>query len=198
MGSSNSLHSLGDDVLGMLARLCAIPALVGAMVVAALAGAASAHSPAAQHWPDAPRIDGFTVCLLPEGVGNLVSDFAYSFDGVDFRSKVWESGPDATGGYRQDLDVGVLRGKRLASRPALYRFLTDYEQRPSDEWRFVPFTVHGHPGYLGRDEAFWLVEPGIAIKISVDRDRFSVADVVLVAEGIRRSDGMRRAEPIAA
>lgn len=200
MESSNSvfLNSFGDDMLRTFARLCAIPTLVGALSVAAQLGEASAASPTAHHRAHAPRVDGFTVCLLPGGVGNLVSDFVYSFDDVDFRSLVWESGPDAAGGYRQDLDVGVLRGQRLTSRGALYRFLTDYEQRPSDEWRFVPFTVHGRPGYLGRDEAFWLVEPGVAIKVSVDRDRFSVADVVLVAEGIRRSHPMRQADPIAA
>lgn len=177
-------------MLQSLARLCLIPTLAVGLLAGgtAVAGAgALATVPVHTQAVGPPTVDGFVVGWIPRGLGaDNVSDFAYSFDDVDFRSKVWESGPDRSGGYQVDLDVGVLRGDVLSSRGALYRFLTDYEQRPADEWRFVPFSVHGHAGYLGRDEAFWLVRPGLAVRISLDRDRFGVGDVVMVAEGIRR------------
>jgi hypothetical protein len=177
-------------VFQSLARLCLVPALAVGLLAGGtvVAGAgALATVPVHQQVSSPPIVDGFVVGWLPRSlVGDNVSDFTYSFDDVDFQSKVWESGPDGSGAYHVDLDVGVLRGDVLSNPAALYQFLTDYEQRPADEWHFVPFSVHGHPGYLGRDEAFWLVRPGLAVRISVNRDRFSVADVVMVADGIHQ------------
>ncbi|HEX3812896.1 MAG TPA: hypothetical protein VHX59_08650 [Mycobacteriales bacterium] len=178
-----------------LLRLCAIPALaVGAIVgvTAVVDGPASASPPGHIRAASAPIVDGFAVSWLPDGLGPGVSDFSYSFDEVDFRSKVWESGPDADGAYHQDLSVDVLRGSALSDSGALYRFLTDYEQRPPAEWRFVPFSINGHAGYLGRDEAFWVVRPGVAVKVAVDRSRFHASDVLLIAEGIHEVGGSSR------
>jgi hypothetical protein len=170
--------------------MCLVPTLaVGLLAGGTVVAGASALAAAPVHLQVAspPTVDGFVVGWVPRSLaGDNISDFTYSFDDVDFRSKVWESGPDSSGAYHVDLDVGVLRGDALSSSAALYQFLTDYEQRPADEWHFVPFTLHGHPGYLGRDEAFWLVRPGLAVRISLNRDRFSAGDVVMVAEGIHR------------
>lgn len=179
-----------------LLRLCAVPALaVGAIVgvTAVMDGPASAAPPGHIRTAAAsPVVDGFSVDWLPDGLGASVSDFTYTFDGVDFRSKVWESGPGSDGGYRQDLSVDVLRGAVLSSSRELYRFLTDYEQRPPEQWRFVPFSINGHAGFLGRDEAFWLVRPGVAIKVAVDRTHFHAYDVLLTAEGIHPVSGSPR------
>jgi hypothetical protein len=170
-----------------LGRFCAVSVLTAIAIVGVFAGTSSASpqppTPAVSR-ASAPLLDGFALGWLPADLGPQVSDFTYTFGGIDFRSRVWERGPDADGGYHEDLDVAVLRGDRLDSAATLYRFLTNYEQRPPAQWHFVPFQVHGHPGYLGRDEAFWLVRPGIAVKVMLDQQRFSVADVALVAEGI--------------
>jgi hypothetical protein len=133
--------------------MCLIPTLAVGLLTggAVVAGASALAAVPAQHQVvSPPTVDGFVVGWLPRPLADdNVSDFAYSFDDVDFQSKVWESGPDSSGGYQVDLDVGVLRGDVLSSPAALYQFLTDYEQRPPDEWHFVPFTVHGH-GSCGR------------------------------------------------
>ncbi len=168
-----------------LGRLCAITVLTGIAIGGAFAGTSgAAPQPAVVSKASAPVVDGFAIGWLPAGIGQRVSDFTYTFGGVDFRSRTWERGPDADGAYRQDLGVAVLRGARLENAAALYTFLTNYEQRPPAQWHFVPFQVHGHPGYLGRDEAFWLVRPGVAVKVMLDQQRFSAIDVALVAEGI--------------
>src|SRR2546430_836177 len=96
----------GGNVLRSLARICLIPAL-GLGLLAGGAVAVGTHAVAAvsvrQQAVDPPTVDGFVVGWLPRSLaGDNVSDFTYSFDDVDFQSKVWESGPDESGGYHVD------------------------------------------------------------------------------------------------
>lgn len=137
-------------------------------------GATSVSAPAAE-------LDGFAISWLPPGLGTA-SDFAYEWDDVQFHSRVWETGPDSSGGYHEDLAVDILRGDGLTSAPQLYRWLKDYEDR--EQWRFVPFTFRGRPGYLGADEAFWLVRPGVAVMMRINRDEYGLGQLLRVADGI--------------
>jgi hypothetical protein len=144
--------------------------------------AAGAAVPEASAAAPAADLDGFAISWLPPGLGTA-SDFSYEWDGVQFRSRVWESGPDSSGGYHEDLAVDVLRGEALASAPQLYAWLKDYEDRA--QWRFVPFVFRGRPGYLGADEAFWLVRPGVAVMMRINRDEYGLGQLLRVADGIR-------------
>lgn len=128
-----------------------------------------------------PQLDGFALSWLPAGLGSD-SDFTYEWDDVHFRSRVWETGPDDSGAYHEDLAIDILRGDGLQTAPQLYTFLKDYEERP--QWRFVPFAFQGHPGYLGADEAFWLVRPGVAVMMRIDRDEYGLGQLLRVAAGI--------------
>jgi hypothetical protein len=57
-------------------------------------------------------LDGMGFGYLPPGLGTT-SDFAYHFQHVDFVARVWESQTHA--GWTVDLDVDVMRGKRLTT-----------------------------------------------------------------------------------
>lgn len=100
---------------------------------------------------------------------------------MSFATRAWES-RSASGAYHEDLAVDVLRGEGLRSAVGLYAFLKEYEDRPT--WRFVPFAFRGHRGYLGADEAFWLVRPGVAVMLRIDRDRYGIGQMLRVATGI--------------
>lgn len=127
-------------------------------------------------------LDGFLLTYLPDGVG-AASDFDYEWAGVRFHTRDWESRVGE--GWRVDLTAQTLRGQRLADLTALQDFLTDYEQKDPDAWRLRPFHNGAHPGLICDDQAFWLVQPGVAVSIRIDRDRFSHADLVRTARSIR-------------
>jgi hypothetical protein len=42
-------------------------------------------------------------------------------------------------------------------------------------------TVRGHPGWIGRDQVFWLVRTGLAVSVHVDRTRWSRHDLRRIA-----------------
>jgi hypothetical protein len=148
-----------------------VAGVLGALTVAATAAAASSRRP-----PPATTLDGIAFGHLPSGLGNS-SDFDYTFQGVHFVARVWESQSD-DGGWRVDLDVDVMRGKRLTDGPALHDWFVAYEDRPPAEARYIAVDVHGHPGWLSRGQVFWLQRAGLAVSVSLDRTRWSVPDVV--------------------
>ncbi|MEV0838006.1 hypothetical protein AB0I55_00445 [Actinocatenispora sera] len=178
-----------------LSRRLSIAGLaVGA--VCAVAPALPAHAgPAASGAPDrtpavaasrpaahpAPVLDGFRLTHLPAGLGTP-SDFAYEWDDVAFCSRDWES--RYGDGWRVDLTVETLRGDRLASLAALRAYLTDYlEQGP--DWRLTPVSIGHHPGLRTDDRVFWLVRPGVAVSVSIDPERYGVAELLRTARGVR-------------
>lgn len=134
-------------------------------------------------------LDGFLVGSVPAGVGELVTDFAFEWEEVEHRSRVWESGPDAEGGYHVDLIVDVLRGESLTSAKALRDYLTDYYERDPATWRLDPFKQHGQPGWHDDAVAFWLAAPGVGVAVKVDRERFGAGDLLRTAYGIRPVTG---------
>ncbi|GIJ77400.1 hypothetical protein SAMN05443287_112151 [Micromonospora phaseoli] len=108
-------------------------------------------------------LDGFHIGQVPDGVGDEVSDFASEWDDVRFASRVWERQvPD---GHRADLRVHVLRGDRLADLTALRDFLCAYHERDPVEWRLEEFQHGDGPGLTDGGQAFWLVEPGVAVTV---------------------------------
>lgn len=125
-------------------------------------------------------LDGIAFGYLPTRLGRA-SDFEYGLDGVDFVSRVWESGSDEAG-WRVDLDIEVLRGDRLSSARALHDWFIRYQDRPAAEAQYTLVRVNGHPGWLCRDQLFWLLRPGLAASVQLDRNRWARAEVVRIAD----------------
>lgn len=155
--------------------LAAVIVTLGTAPVLAVVGGA-------QH-RDAPRLDGFTLGGLPEGIGRHVSDHGYEWHRVAFRSRVWERGPDGDGAYHVDLTVAILRGAPLSDAEHLRAFLADYHERDPASWRSAEFG--GAPGFIGDHEVFWLVEPGVAVYARMDAPRSGADDLRVLAGGIR-------------
>jgi hypothetical protein len=151
--------------------LLAVALGVGMLLVAPAAAAA------------VPALDGVELRYLPPGLGTS-TDFAYEYDDVAFAARVWESGSDS-GGWRVDLGVDVLRGKGLDNAEALHDWFIAYEERPPGEARYRPVRVHGHRGWMCRDEVFWLVRPGLAVSVHIDRSRWSAVQLARTAWGVR-------------
>jgi hypothetical protein len=129
------------------------------------------------------RLDGVQLRHLPAGLGRS-SDFTYHYQRVDFVARVWESGSDSKG-WRVDLDVQVMRGRRLRSPRALHDWFIAYEQRPANEVHYRPVRIRGHRGWITRDEVFWLVRPKLAVAITIDRTRWSRRALLRTARGVR-------------
>lgn len=157
--------------------------LIRSVVVLAVAAAAVLLAPGVAAAQSA-RVDVVQFGWVPDDLGAR-SDFTYEYDDVAFVSAVWESGPDAEGGYRVDLNADVMRGARLTDPAALHDWFIAYEDRPPAEAHYRPVRIHGHRGWLSRDEAFWLVRPGFAISVHLDPARWSRGDVVRVARSAR-------------
>lgn len=153
-------------VAGML-----LAAVLGALTVAATSAHASSTPP-----PPATTLNGIAFGYLPSGLGTS-TDFDYAFSGVHFAARVWES-QSGDGGWRVDLDVDVMRGRRLTDGKALHDWFIAYEDRPPAQARYIAVGVHGHPGWLSRGQVFWLQRPGLAVSVSLDRTRWPVPDVV--------------------
>ncbi len=168
---------------GLIRRLLALATGVTA-VLAGTAGAASASAPPGERPAlHGTVLDGVVLRHLPAGLGGS-TDFDYEYDGVKFVARVWESGSDAAG-WRVDLDVDVMRGHRLRNARALHDWFIAYEERPPGEARYHRVRIHGHPGWRCRDEAFWLVRPGLAIAVTLDRTRWSSSELMRTARGVR-------------
>lgn len=136
-----------------------------------------------------PSLDGMAIGSLPAGLGALVSDFAYEWGDVSFRSRAWESGPDVQGAYRVDLKITVLRGPTLHDASAVRSFLAWYLERDPDTWARAGFRHWDGPGYQAEDEMFWLAEPGVAVLVKLDQERFSQAALQRTACGVRARPG---------
>jgi hypothetical protein len=158
------------------------------------AGVARAGSGVGQEGHDVIRdsepnlLDGFEIRWLPDRVGPHVSDFTYEWEGVTHHSRVWERGPDDSGGYHVDLTVKVLRGEEFRDLQALRDYLADYHER-DDDWALVPFDHHGHHGYRSGDQVFWLQAPGVAGSVTIDPARFTDRDLTRTALGIHPAVG---------
>jgi len=158
------MRSRSRVLLGLLACLA---------LLATLAGPASAARA-----PQGTTVGGVHFEYLPAGLGSA-SDFSYEYDDVAFTARVWES-PDPSGGWRVDADLEVLTGARLSSGDALHDWLIAYQERPPAEAHYVPVLVHGRPGWLARDQLFWLARPGLAVSALVDGSRWSTSEVVRI------------------
>ena len=127
-------------------------------------------------------LDGLAFGYLPPRLGTP-SDFAYHFQRVDFVARVWESRiPE---GWTVDLDVDVMRGRRLTSGKALHDWFISYDQRPPAEAHYVPTRVNGHPGWRCEDQVFWLVRPGLAVSVQLNKDRWSRHQLIRTALSAR-------------
>jgi hypothetical protein len=158
----------------LIRRLLVVVLAVGAVLV-------PAAPPAAAHGTD-PVLDGFVLRHLPAGLGTS-TDFAYEYDDVTFTARVWESA--AADGWRVDLDIEVLRGARLVDARALHDWFIAYQDRPPAQARYRAVHVHGRPGWASADEVFWLVRPGVAVAVLLDRGRWPRAELLRTARGVR-------------
>ncbi|WBB54152.1 hypothetical protein [Verrucosispora sp. WMMD573] len=112
---------------------------------------------------DGGVLDGYHIGQVPAGVGDEVSDFATEWDDVSFASRVWER--QTPEGHRVDLRVHVLRGDRLVDLTALRDFLCGYHERDPAEWQLSEFPHGDSVGLHDGAQAFWLVEPGVAVNV---------------------------------
>jgi hypothetical protein len=156
-------------LIGLLLALVA----AAVVVVGAPDGAAAA----------APVLDGVHLHHLPSRLG-ASTDFGYEYGRVAFAARVWESGSDEAG-WRVDLDVVVMRGRRLSSPRALHAWFIPYEGRPAAEAHYRPVRVRGRRGWACHDEIFWLARPGVAIAVRLDRSRWSAHELWRTARGAR-------------
>jgi hypothetical protein len=135
------------------------------------------------------RLDGFVIKHVPAGVGELESDFAYEWEDVAFHSRVWETGPDAAGGYRVDLTVQTLRGTTLSDLEAVRAFLVEYLERDPEAWPLRQVKVGRYDGYRDDERVFWFVSPGVAASVAIDRERFGGAELCRTARGFLPARG---------
>ncbi|MFU8872609.1 hypothetical protein [Micromonospora sp. SL4-19] len=131
---------------------------------------------------DGGELDGFHIGHVPGDAGTEVSDFATEWDDVSFATRVWERQVDE--GYRVDLRVHVLRGDQLTDLAALHDFLADYHERDPAGEELAELPHPDGPGLIGTAEAFWLVEPGVAVDVLVDPERFDRAGLAATALAI--------------
>jgi hypothetical protein len=135
------------------------------------------------------EVDGFVLLYLPEGVGAAISGFAYEWEGVALRSRVWER--ELNGSFRLDLKVSVLRGANLGDRDAMRDFLVHYHEWDPQAWPWEEFEFPNGHGYAGRSVVFFLVEPGVAIEVYCPSGRFDDAELRRIAAGIAPSVGAK-------
>lgn len=144
------------------------------------AGAAPAAVPAVADSigcrPASATVGDLTFRRLPAGLGARWDGPPYSYDDVDFVASVWESGSDRAG-WSTDLHITVMTGDRLNSPRALHDWFIEYQQRPADEVDYRRTSVRGAPGWITRDQIFWLVRPGLAASVTIDVPRWSAADL---------------------
>lgn len=191
-------------IRGAVARGLAIVALVaGGSAGIALPAAAETPAPATSASASraghdcgrapAPRhaqwLDGFLLRSVPSEAGPLVTDFEYEWEDVAFRSRVWESGPDADGGYQVDLQVQVLRAPTLTDPATLRSFLAEYLERPAG-WVTESFDHPDGIGFRDADELFWLAAPGLAVRVQAGEE-VGPRDLERTACGVRQVLGAR-------
>ncbi|PMR57917.1 hypothetical protein C1A38_27380 [Verrucosispora sp. ts21] len=133
---------------------------------------------------DGGVLDGFHIGQLPDGLGDLVSDFASEWEDVQITSRVWER--QTADGHRVDLRVHVLRGQRLGDLDGLRDFLVDYHERELDDSQLMDFPHPDGPGRATDTQVFWLTEPGVAVTVLVDPEQFGQDDLFTVARGVVR------------
>jgi len=131
-------------------------------------------------------VDGLHLSHLPAGTGTARFDTTYEWGGVTFTAHVWERAVDD--GYHVDLQVIVLRGHALTDLTALRDFLARYHERDPAQWVLTGFRHDDGAGLIGEAEAFWLVEPGIAVEVRIAPERFDLADLQATALGTRLAD----------
>jgi hypothetical protein len=186
-----SRSSLGSRVVPSTRRI-----VIGSAVVLASLGVWTTTSAAASEveprsgYAVAPpsteqracTLDGFVIEHLPGGIGQP-TDFEYEWEDVSFHSRVWETGPDPEGAFKVDLTVKTLRGEKLSDLEALEAFLVEYEEKDPETWELRPVKVGEYDGLVADDEVFYLVSPGVAAEVSLDRERFSDQDLLDTATG---------------
>jgi hypothetical protein len=147
-------------------------------------GRSPSACPSAAPMPERTHVvDGFRLGWLPAGLGTFVSDFTYEWDDVSFTSRVWETGSDDAG-WRVDLQVTVMRGDVLSDPAAMHAYLARYHERDPETWARTPFDHLGDPGFRAETALFWLAEPGVAVWVHLDGERFSDQQLVRTACGV--------------
>ncbi|MEU3456100.1 hypothetical protein ABZ671_21260 [Micromonospora sp. NPDC006766] len=134
---------------------------------------------------DGGELDGFHIGHVPDGVGREVSDFATEWEDVTCATRVWERQVDD--GWQVDLRVHVLRGDRLADLAALHDFLIEFHERDPAGWELAEFAHPDGPGLIGEFEAFWVVEPGVAVDVLVNPADPDTQALKATAEAVTRT-----------
>lgn len=171
-------HSLAA-VAGALTALLLL--LTGALT-------ASAASPPRSLPPG--WLDGFRIGWVPPAAGGLVTDFESEWEEVGFRTRVWESGPSADGGYRVDLQVVIMRSPTFTDPAAVRSFLINWLERDPD-WATLSYQHPDGAGFGDDDEVFWLVEPGVAVRVSGNPESVDERELRRTARFVRDGQAVR-------
>ena len=177
----------GGSAAGATGAAPSVAAGVSAVAVSAASGSGGSadcgpvRPPRHQQW-----LDGFALSWVPPGIGPLVTDFAYEWDDVGFRSRVWESGPYPDESYRVDLQVTVLRSPSFTDVAALRGFLAEYLERDPASWATDAFDHPDGPGFIDVGELFWLSEPGVAVRVFGGGEQVDMRDLTRTACAVRQ------------
>lgn len=176
---------MSGSMRGGIGRVLVSIALAGAAVLSAVtlpAVAANARDAPPGGGSPAAVVGGIAFDYLPKALG-APSDFRYEYAGAKFVSRVWES--QTHDGWRVDLDIVVMRGAHLRTKAIFRRWFVAYEDRTPAP-TYIPFGVHGHYGWLAKDQLFWWLRPGLAVSVELDHGRWPGYDVVRTAWSAHR------------
>lgn len=134
-------------------------------------------------------LDGFRIGWVPPGAGDLVTDFESEWEEVGFRTRVWETGPSEEGGYRVDLQVAIMRSPTFTDPAAVRAFLINWLERDPDGWATQPYRHPDGTGFGDDDELFWLVEPGVAVRVSGNPESVDTRELRRTAFAVRALSG---------
>ncbi|MFC7624462.1 hypothetical protein [Microlunatus sp. GCM10028923] len=169
-----------------------LAAVAGALTALVLlftgAGSAAAASPPRSLPPG--WLDGFRIGWVPPGAGDLVTDFASEWEEVRSRTRVWESGPSDDGGYRVDLQVAIMRSPTFTDPAAVREFLINWLERDPAGWATLPYRHPDGSGFGDDDELFWLVEPGVAVRVSAPPGAVAERELHRAARSVRQGEAV--------
>ena len=164
------------------ASLALLAAFVTSCVAMPTASTASAvrsveRAPAVvEHCGDSHvTIDDVRFAALPHGLGSPSQFESITDDDVAVTTRSWES--QVNDGWRVDLSISVTRSAWLATPQQFQEWLVAWQQRPAQEAVTRRVRVGGADVWIGRDQAAWLVRPGVGAVVRLDRNRWPAGDL---------------------
>lgn len=138
--------------------------------------------------PKGGTVDGFTIGHVPaalaRGAEVEASESSYEWGGAGFTARMWERALPS-GGFRVELQVLVVRGEALSDLHEVRAFLSEYHGHPWAAGDLEEFDHGAATGYMGRLEAFWLHEPGVAVEVRDSAGVLGPEELLQTALGVK-------------